>query len=167
MVGLSTSCDQNRLKKIMSLAYLVMSAFYGLTREDKEDIMLDVMYRFEVDKGRFPDSVYARHCRNKVIGFLDKKTAQKRMARKIIDGKIVYIPDVSLNKKVGKEKDAEYGSLIPAKDTKMEELEFLTDMERRAPSLVPLFKKVLDGQALTTQEKKHIKSIISREDLVE
>lgn len=166
MVGLSTSCDRAKLEQVMISSYLVMRGYYGLTREDKEDIMLDVMYRFEADKGRFPVTVYARHCKNKIVGFLGKKTAKKRMTRKVVNGKTIFIEDERLNRKIGEEQDMEYGDTIPVEDGGFQEVELLADMERKAPDLVPLLKKVLHGQGLSIEEKRLIKKVLSKEDLV-
>lgn len=158
MVGIKNSCDPQRLRKVMVASRLVMKGFYGLTPEDKEDILIDVMECFEKDKGRFPVSVYARYCRNKVIGFLGKKTAQKRMAQKKVNGVTIYLQDVSLNMRVGDEEDAEFGDFIPVDgDFSIEEVELMADIERKTPDLAPLVRKVLQGDTITRQEKKKLR----------
>lgn len=165
IVGLAMSCDGVRLKKILNQSMSTMSGYWGLTREDKEDILIDVAYRFEVDKGRFPDSVYQRHCHNKIVGFLGKKTAKKRMAQKEVDGKAVYIPDISLNAPVGDDGKSEKGDFIPAEDSNIPVVEYLADMEIEFPHLAPLFRKALNGIVLSKDEKKYIKKSITREDI--
>ena len=158
MIGIRNSCDPERLRKVLVASRSVMKGFYGLTPEDKEDILIDVMYRFEVDKGRFPVSVYARHCRNKVIGFLGKKTAQKRMAQKKVDGVTVYFQDVSLNARIGEEEDAEFGDFIPVdSDFSIDEVELMADIERKTPDLAPLVRRVLQGDTITRQEKRKLR----------
>lgn len=158
MIGIKNSCDPERLRKVMVASRLVMKGFYGLTPEDKEDILIDVMECFEKDKGRFPVSVYARYCRNKVIGFLGKKTAQKRMAQKKVNGVTIYLQDVSLNMHVGDEEDAEFGDFIPVDiDFSIEEVELMADIERKTPDLAPLVRRVLQGNTITRQEKKKLR----------
>lgn len=159
LVGLTTSCDYEKLKKVLVTSRLIMAGFYGLTEEDKEDILIDVMYRFEVDKARFPVSVYARHCRNKIIGFLGKKTAKKRMNQILVDGKIVYIQDISLDAKMDDESNAEMIDLIPTEDDRLKLVEFRLDIEQTYPKLLPYVDKVLQGDALTRVDKKEVKRI--------
>lgn len=166
LVGLSTSCNEEKLDAVIKASKMTLNGYWGLTREDKEDILLDVMYRFEADKGRFPVSVYVRHCKNKVIGFLGKKTAKKRMQQKVVDGRTVYIEPLSLNRAVGEENDTELGDIIPLQDRSIEEVEFLVDLELRFPEIAHLLKKVLVGEDLTKEEKKYIKSCISKGDLL-
>lgn len=164
MVGLSQSCDPIRLKKVLARARIQMRGYYGLTEQDKEDILIDMMYRFEVDKGRFPLSVYDRHCHNKIVGFLSKKTAQKRMAQKVIDGVRVYFSDVSLNMKLGDEdSDGTLEDFIPVEEGSFAEVEFLVDLERLAPELVPLAKRALAGDSLSGKERKILRDQISKE----
>lgn len=161
MVGLSTSCDPEKLKKILLVSKLTMKAYYGLSREDREEILVDVMYRFEVDKGKFPLSVYIRHCHNKIIGFLGKKTAQKRMARRVIDGKVSFIDDVSLSMEIGSEGGKTLEDIIPSRSDELLEVELLAAVEQSTPDLVPIVKKVLDGYRLTISEKRKLKNKIT------
>lgn len=162
MVGIEQSCDPERLKKVLVRARIQMRGYYGLTEEDKEDILVDMMYRFEVDKGRFPLSVYDRHCHNKIVGFLAKKTAQKRMAQKVVDGTRVFFPDVSLNIKIGDEdSDDTLENFIPAEEDSFAEVELLSDVERLTPDLVPLVRRVLSGDVLTSAERKALRQRLS------
>lgn len=165
MVAMAMSCDPQKLEKVMAVSRLVMKGFYGLTEEDKEEIMLDVWYRFEMDQAKFPVAVYARHCKNKVIGFLGKKTAQKRMAQKIVNGTRVYFEDVSLNLIVGDEQDTEFGDMIAADDSEIAEVELLAEVEMRAPELVPLIKRVLQGDALSREEKSLLRKKLKKDNL--
>lgn len=155
MVGIQTSCNPDRLRKVLAKSRAVMKGFYGLSPEDKEDILIDVMYRFEVDQGRFPDTVYERHCKNKIIGFLGKKTAKKRMAQQKVNGVTVYLQDVSLNMKIGEEEDMELQDVIASDtDYSIQESELLSDIERKTPELIPSVKRVLQGEKLTKKEKR-------------
>lgn len=165
MVAIEQSCNPEKLQKVMAVSHLVMKGFYGLSAEDKEDIMLDVWYRFEMDQARFPVTVYARHCRNKIIGFLGKKTAQKRMAQKIVNGTRVLLEDVSLNLVVGEEGDAELGDMIADESDMLLEAELMAGVELRTPELAPLVKKVIEGERLTRAEKALLKKKIKKEDL--
>ena len=166
MIQIEGSCNPQKLKKVLIASRAVLKTFYGLTEGDKEDILMDVCYRFEVDKARFPVSVYATHCRNKIIGFLGKKTAKKRMNQSIRDGKVTYYEDISLNAMVGEDGDVERESLIPTKENPYSEVEFLMDVERKAPELLPLVKSALRGDPIKKKERELLKSIIDREDLV-
>lgn len=166
MVALEMSCNPEKLRRVMSASRQVLKGFHGLTAEDKEDILLDVLYRFEVDRAKFPVSVYARHCYNKVVGFLGKKTAKKRMAQKEIDGQRVYFMDISLDKTIGEEEDSTVADTIPYEDQDFKKAELLVDVERNAPQLYPLFIKAIEGQKLTYYEKTKIRSFInSQKDL--
>ena len=158
MVGIKNSCDPEKLRKVLAASRATLKGFYGLTAEDREEILMEVVYRFEVDKGRFPVTVYAWHCKNKIVGFLGKKTAQKRMAQKKVDGNIVYLQDISLNTKVGEDEDMEFGDFIPVdSDYSIEEVELMADIERETPDLAPLVRKVLQGETITKQEKKKLR----------
>lgn len=163
MVGIQMSCDPEKLKKVLVTSRLVMRGFYGLTEQDKEDILLDVWYRFEVDRARFPVAVYAKHCRNKVIGFLGKKTAQKRMASKIIDGVRIYLEDISLSTRVGEDDDMELADFIPADNSAFLEAELLADIERVSPDIVPAVRTLLHGGQLDRQDRRRLRSILSKE----
>lgn len=164
MVGINQSCDPERLKKVLVRSRIQMRGYYGLTEEDKEDILIDMMYRFEVDKGRFPLSVYDRHCHNKIVGFLAKKTAQKRMAQKVVNGTRVYFSDISLSMTLGEDEDgATIESLIPVEESSFETVELLADVERLAPDLAPLVRRALDGDRLTQKERKMLKNRLSSE----
>lgn len=167
MVGIALSCDPEKLRKVLVASRAVMSRFYGLTREDKEEIEMQVVYRFEMDKARFPVTVYARHCRNKIIGFLSNKTAQKRMLSQMVNGKRVYIQDVSLNMTIEDDDDTELLSIIPDKESDYTEVELLLVIEQKAPELVPLAKRVLSGDTLTKEERNLLRRSISKKDLVE
>lgn len=166
MIRIEESCDPKKLKKVLIASRAVLKMFYGLSSGDKEDILMDVCYRFEADKAKFPVSVYASHCRNKIIGFLGKKTAKKRMNQSIKDGKITYYEDLSLNALVGEEDDTELGSLIPSREDPYAEAELLMDVEMKAPKLLPLVKAALRGERLTKKQKDLLKAIISKEDLM-
>lgn len=163
MVGFATSCDPQRLQKVIAVSKVVMRGFYGLTPQDKEDILIDVMYRFEVDQGRFPISVYARHCRNKVIGFLGQKTAQKRMASKIVDGTRVFFNDVSLNTVIGEDEDMEYGDFLAVQDDSLARAELEAQIEMTAPELLPLVQKVMEGDKLTRKERTLLQKALKKD----
>lgn len=166
MIRIDGSCNPQKLQKVLVASRAVLKTFYGLTDSDKEDILMDVCYRFEVDKARFPVSVYASHCRNKIIGFLGKKTAKKRMNQSIKDGKVTYYEDISLSAMVGEDEDMELESLVPSKENPYAETELLMDVERKAPKLLPIVKAALGGDRLNKKQRELLKSIISKEDLV-
>lgn len=165
MVGIETSCDPTRLQKVIAVSRVVMKGFYGLTPEDREDILMDVMYRFEVDEGKYPVSVYASFCRNKVIGFLGKKTAQKRCASTVVDGNRVFLEDVSLDLTLGEEDDVAFGDLLPTTDDGFARSELLTQVEMSAPDLRPLVERVLQGDKLSRTEKGILRRRISKEQI--
>lgn len=160
LVGLTTSCDYEKLKKVIVASRLTMTGFYGLTAEDKEDILVDVMYRFELDKAKFPVSVYARYCRNKIIGYLARKTAKKRMNQVLVNGKVVYIQDISLDARMDDESDAEIIDFIPTEDDRLRLVEFRLDIEQTYPKLLPYVDKVLEGDKLTRWDKKAVRKIL-------
>lgn len=166
MIQTYGSCDESKLKKVLIASRAVMKGFYGLTKEDKEDILLDVAYRFEVDKAKFPTSVYALYCRNKVIGFLCRKTAKKRMFQTVKDGKVTYYENISLSTLVGEDADVELEKLIPAKEERYSEVDFLVDIERKAPELYSVAKAALNGERISKKEKEMLKKVIKRGDLV-
>lgn len=164
MIDITGSCNPEKLRKVLMASRVVLRSFTGLTKEDKEEILVDVCYRFEVDKAKFPISVYMKHCRNKVIGFLGKKTAKKRMLQKVVDGKVVYYETLSLNAKVSDDdEDKEFGELVSAKDNSFLEVELLADIESKAPEYVPLVKAVLSGEKLTAPQKKALKKLMERQ----
>lgn len=165
MIRTEGSCNEEKLKKVIIASRAVIKSFYGLSQGDKEDILMDVVYRFEADNARFPVSVYARHCRNKVIGFLGKKTAKKRMNQSIKDGKITYYEDLSLNEMIGEDRDVERESIIPSKDNSYAEVEIIASVEKEAPDLVPFVEAALRGERLTRQQRVLLKEIIRKEDL--
>lgn len=165
-VQLELSCNRPKLEKALNASRAEFKNFYGITDGEKEEILFDVMYRFEMDKGKFPVSVYKSHCRNKIIGFLGKKTAQKRMASQVVEGKRVFIHDISLSTLVGEDSDTEFGDTLEADNTALLEAELLSDIERINPELLPLVKDVLGGKRLTKAEREYLKQYIKKEDLM-
>lgn len=166
-IALEESCNKEKLKKVMKAAAYEIGKYFGLTASDKEDIMMMVIYRFEADEGRFPISVYTRHAKNKVVDLIELRTRKKRCVQKVVDGRVVYMEDWSLNQIVGEDGDMELGDFIPAKEMDMHMVELMADWERVCPELIPLLQKALDGERLTREEKAKIKKKIKREDLVE
>ena len=67
---------------------------------------------------------------------------------------------------VGEDGDVERESLIPTKENPYSEVEFLMDVERKAPELLPLVKSALRGEPIKKKERELLKSIIDRKDLV-
>ena len=166
MIGIENSCDPKKLGKVIIASRNEMRAFYGLAASDKEEILWDVIWKFEVEKGKYPVSVYARYCRNKVISRLTYMTAQKRKNSKVVDGVRVYFDDISLNIKVGDEEDMEYGDFIPTKDRGISELELIASIELKTPELVAAVQRVLGGGTLTRKEKVALRLIFDKEDLI-
>lgn len=165
------SCDPEKLQRVIVASTLVFKRFYStykFTKEDQEDILLEVAYRFEQDKSKFPASVYVRHCENKVIDFIKKARRQKRTVQKVVDGKTVYYETLSMNTLLDpQDKDSvELGNSLPQKDANYSIIEILADVEAKSPELVPLVKAVLQGETLTIQQKRLLRKVISREDLV-
>lgn len=169
MIGIELSCNPEKLKKTLAQCRVAMKGYYGLSKEDKEEVLVSVAYRFEVDAGKFSISTYVRHCKNKVIDIFQNRTAKKRRAQAVIDGKTVYFDDISLNLKVGEEEDMEYGDFIPKEDMSLREVEIIADIERKAPEFSPLVKKVLMGLKLEADEKqmlRKLRNVIKKEDLI-
>lgn len=167
LVGLCESCDTQKLQKVIAISRLMFGKFYGLTAEDKEDILVDVMYRFEADKAKFPVSVYGRHCHNKIVGFLGKKTAQKRMQSKVVDGKRIYIEDLSLHQKLKEDSDTELQDTIAVEDPALAEIEFMSEVESIFPDIADIVRGILHGRDLTRWEKNRLKEYFDKEDLME
>lgn len=166
MVSTEMSCNPQKLRQALRAARAEIACFYGLTPQEKEDILDMVLYRFEVDKGRFPVKVYARHARDKVVGLLTHKRAKKRCAQKVVDGKVVYIEDESLNRKVDEDGEIEFGDTIPKIDMGIHMVELMEYIKKECPELLPLVKKVLDGERLRKKERELLKENIRREDLL-
>ena len=166
MIAIEYSCDPEKLRKVLIISKAVMKGFYGLSKEDKEDILIEVIAQFEKDGARFPASVYGRYCRNKVLGFLAMRTAKKRMAQSVVGGKVVYWHDISLSMAVGDEEDMEFANLLPQEDYGIAEVEVLAMIEKKAPDMLEAVKGVLRGEKLTRQERARLKKVISREDLL-
>lgn len=167
MIRTEGSCNQEKLKKVLIAGRAVIKRFYGISGADKEDILLQVAYQFEMDEARFPVSVYAKFCRNRVISFLGKKTAKKRMNQSIKDGKIIYYEDLSLNAMVGEDENVELESVVPSKENQYSAIEIIASVEKEAPELVPFVKAALRGEKLTRKQKLLLKEIIRKEDLLE
>lgn len=169
MFQITGSCDEKKLRKVIVQSRYTLSQYTGLTAEDKEEIIMDVIYRFEADKARFPISVYVRHCKNKIIGFLGKKTAKKRMLQKVVDGKVVYIENVSLSTFTTEDESATLEDIVPDRDnSSLKKVELLADIERKVPELLPLVTRILEGDKITPEERKLLKplrALYKKEDL--
>lgn len=164
MVGLATSCNPDKLSKVISECYRTMSLFHHITAEDKEDIVLMVMDRFERTAGRNHVLFYGRtYCRNKVVQLLRYRTAKKRMAQDEIDGKSQYKTDLSIYELVGRsesDKDIEAVELLLSEDCSFQVSEWVASVERVAPELLPVLFKALQGDRLTIKERKGLESVI-------
>lgn len=164
MVGIDSSCNPEKLRQVIRACKVTMKSFYGLTPDDKEDVLLEVMWQFEKDGGRYPATVYARYCVNKVLQFIEFKTAKKRMASMDINGVQVYLENVSLNDTIGisDEDEAEVGDTV-SKETdadKFLEIELLADIERSAPDLVPTVYGALHGTKITKRNRSKLQTKI-------
>lgn len=160
MIALNLSCDPDKLKQVVRACKVTMKGFYGLTNEDKEEILLEVIWQFEKDAGKYPATVYGRYCVNKVLQYIEHNTAKKRKAQTTMDGTVVYIDDVSLNMLVQDGEDMTLEDVIPYHPKEFEEAEFYADVEKNCPDLLPIIKRVLEGEVLTRNERSRLKTQI-------
>lgn len=166
MVGIESSCNPKKLKKVIWSSKMTMSGYYGLTPEDKEEILLEVMYRFELDGGKFPYTLYGvRYCRNKIQDLVVHKHALKRCnQKKFPNGKKLYFYDLSLNMSMdgrdGQEDEMLLEDTIEDTKSSLFEVEFLADVERSAPELLPLARRALAGERLNSKEKNILRDFI-------
>lgn len=165
--GIDTSCNPVMLKEVIKAGMGYMKRFWGLTPEDKEDLMLQVIYLFEIQKAKYPVQVYVRALHNKVYDHFVKTTAQKRMASAVVNGKRVYYKDLSLEEAVlGEEEDLCLMDTIPMSDSMLNVVELRTMVESSAPELLSILDKALLGQRLNKKERRLLSNIINKEDLV-
>lgn len=170
MLDIKDSCDPEKLQRVVVASNLVFKRFYNsykFTTQDTEDILMEVVYRFEVDRAKYPACVYVKYCQNKILDFIKGMRRQKRTVQKVIDGKTVYYETLSMNTLLDTdEKKVELGDSIASKNDDYSIVEILADVERKSPEMVPLIKAVLNGEPLTIQQKRALRKVISREDLM-
>lgn len=165
MVGISTSCNPEKLRQVLRACRVEIKRFYGLTAQDKEEITCDVMLRFELDGGKYPATVYGKYCRNKTLQFIQKKVAQKRVASTIKNGVRVYLPDVSFEAVFGEDSEDELRieEMLGTDEQEFSYVELLSDVQRKAPDLLPVVEKVIDGEKLTRNEKNKLRTRVLNE----
>ena len=98
-----------------------------------------------------------------MIGFLGQKTAQKRMASKVVDGTRVFFNDVSLNMVIGEDEDMEYGNFLAVQDDSLARAELEAQIEMTAPELLPLVQKVMEGDKLTRKERALLQKALKKD----
>lgn len=162
MVGICTSCNPDKLRKSIAAGRLAMTPFYSLSKEDKEEMLMIMMLYFEKTQAKYPVSTYALYCRNLCAGYVGDLHRQKRMAQKKVDGKVVYFPDKRLDATIENDDgdSMTLSDIIPFIDQEFVRVELLADVERDAPFLYPLFKKVIEGEKLTYYEKTKLKKFL-------
>lgn len=158
MIAMQLSCNPEKLRQVIRACKVTMKGFYGLTAQDREDILLEVVWKFEKDEGKFPATVYGRYCVNKVLQFIEHKTAKKRMTQTEVNGETIYIEDVSLSLTTDEDEKLTVADTIACESQELEEVEFFADVERADPSLLPIIKRVLAGAVLTRNERNRLKT---------
>lgn len=168
MVGLATSCDERKLRAIIGLCYRTLQSFHHITPSEKEEIVLLVMERFERDGGKFSINTYGNiYCRNKALSLIRYKTAEKRMGRIFVDGKVSLQSDYSLNYlHDGHDEELEQIDALIAQDTTNQVSEWICSIRQVAPELLPLLEKALSGDKLTKKERKLLYDVIHSNNML-
>lgn len=168
MVGLSTSCDERKLRAVIGLCYQTLRSFHHITPSEKEEIVLLVMEQFEQDKGKYSINTYGNvYCRNKTLSLIRYKTAEKRMGRVVVDGKVTLQTDYSLNYlHEGHDEDLEQIDALIAQDNTCQVSEWVCSIRQVAPELLPLLEKALCGDKLTKKERNLLRDVIYNNDML-
>lgn len=160
MVALEQSRNPEKLKKVIAAARAVLKGYYGVSKEEKEQMVLNVMYKFEVADKEYPISCYAVLAKKEIDGWLLRKTAKKRMQQRVVDGKVVYIDEISLNVKIKDDEEMELGDLIPEVDSNISMFEYLEDVKKDYPDIYPLLRRAMNGEELTVKEFRKVRDLL-------
>lgn len=153
MVGIQSSCNPFKLQQVIDMCKRTLNGFYKLTREDKEEVILEVMLRFEEDGGIYSVTTYGyNYCKNKAMDLVRANTSIKRKAQIRVGDETVFIPDISLN--------AEDGVDIAIYDSNYLKSEWLMLVEQLAPELSPILQRALDGEKITYRQRQKLKNIL-------
>lgn len=151
MVGILSSRNPDKLQRVINASKIILHRYTDLTKEDKEDILLEVMMRFERDDDRYPVVVYVNYCRNKICDWYRFTRSKKRMLRKAVGNGTLYIKDLYLYQVMGE--DMELKDVLPVEDKAISECDLYTSLEQSYPTLYKTLCKVMDGKVLTRKEK--------------
>lgn len=162
MVSLDKSRDPEKLKKVIAAARTVFSRYPSISKEDKEEMLMDVIYKFEVAEKDFALSCYTKLAKDEIWGYFTRKFAKKRTQQWRVEGKTEYLETISLNVEVyGSDDHAlELGDLVPTIDNDIPMVEFLADVERYYPKLYILLQRAMNGEELTKNELRRIKKLL-------
>lgn len=160
MVGIENSRNPEKLKKIIAAARYVFNGYYGITKEDKEEMLMNIIYKFEVADKEFPVSCYTVLAKKEIWSYFVRKTAKKRMQQATINGKTVYLEEVSLNMRVGEEEEVELGDLLPKEDGNLALVEYIASIEKDYPDIYILIKRAMNGEELEEKELKSIRNLL-------
>lgn len=169
-VGLESCSDSEKVRQIWNYGMQFLKKYYTFTREDKEELLMNAFRYFELNAkaGKdFPLKWYITLLNRHASGLLLWKNAQKRRASKKVGNARVYYSDVSLYQPSQEDDTLLLIDMIPDYDENLRMVELFTLVEQEAPMLLPLLKKALDGETLNKKERQLLRSVITKQDLLQ